>query len=360
MKIAFLGLTITSAWGNGHATTYRSLCSALYRRGHKVVFLEKDLKWYRESRDLASPSYCEVTLYKEWSEAVRWIRRHSDADAVVLGSYFPDGIAAADYLAEVARCPVLFYDIDTPVTLAGMRQQGGMPYLKLSQIPQFDAYLSFTGGPVLEEICSCFGAQRSAALYCSVDPELHFRRSRQARFKCDLSYLGTYAADRQQKLDLLLNRVALALPDSRFIVAGPLYPEDIRWANNVERIEHVAPPDHSSFYSSSRFTLNLTRQDMVGAGYSPSVRLFEAAACGAAIISDYWPGLEEFFKPGNEILLAATSEEVVRYLNEITDSQAAQLGAAARERVLERHTSMHRAAELEAAIALCLEPLVYR
>lgn len=353
MKIAILGLTITSSWGNGHATTYRSLCKALQKRGHTIDFLEKDVEWYRSNRDLPEPTFCTSHLYEDWDTDGRSVAQHltGEADVIVLGSYFPDGIAAADLLFQQLRKPVLFYDIDTPITLAALRSHGKADYLRAADIPRFAAYMSFTGGPALTELMTRFGSPFALPLYCSVDPAQHTVTAPDPRYRSDLSYLGTYAADRQPKLMELLNRTAHRSPDARFIVAGPQYPADTLWAPNVEHLQHVSPPEHSAFYSSSRFTLNLTRRDMVEAGYSPSVRLFEASACQAAIVSDTWPGLETFFTPGEEIVLAHTSDDVLDILAHISDEERARIGRNARERILASHTAAHRAAEFEAIVS---------
>ncbi len=348
MKIAILGLTITSAWGNGHATTYRSLCQALHARGHSIRFLEKDVSWYSGHRDLAAPSFCEVTLYAHWSEAAGWLERAAaESDLVIVGSYFPDGIAAAEFLFAHAQCPIFFYDIDTPITVERLRADGQTEALRAADIPRYDAYLSFTGGPILDVLKAQFGARRAYALYCSVDPQAHTPQPVNAPFQCALSYLGTYSADRQPKLHALFVRAAESMGGERFLLAGAQYPDELGWPENVWRFPHVPPAEHSSFYCSSRWTLNLTRDSMVRAGWSPSVRLFEAAACGAAIVSDWWPGLDELLTPGKEILIAKTTEDVLRILRDTSEEDRQALGAAARARVLGEHTSARRAAELE-------------
>jgi spore maturation protein CgeB len=345
LKLVILGLAITSSWGNGHATTYRGLMRALTRRGHEVLFLERDMPWYAANRDLPSPPYGRTELYTGLGELQACFAHEVKyADAVIVGSYVPEGIAVGEWvLAQFPRLTA-FYDIDTPVTLAAL-QQGRCEYLALDQIRRYDLYLSFTGGPTLHYLEQTLGSPRARPLYCSVDPELYSRQPVPPRW--DLGYLGTYSPDRQPGLDQLLRRVAGEFPPGRFVVAGPQYPDTIAWPGNVQRLEHVPPAEHQSFYNAQRFTLNLTRAAMVRAGYSPSVRLFEAAACQVPIISDYWPGLEEFFVPGEEILVARSTEECRRFLQEIPEAEARDIGRRAGLRVLASHTAARRALELE-------------
>ena len=352
MKIVLFGLTVTSSWGNGHATTFRSLLKALAARGHVIDFIEKDVQWYRNNRDLPSPTFSAVHLYQEWNEAAaRLLAIARDADVIVVGSYFPDTIAAVNALMAQAFAPIVFYDIDTPVTLAGLVADGRTDYLTAALIPCFAAYLSFSGGPALQTLEQVFGARKTVVFCCSVDPDLYRPIAPQARFACDLSYLGTYAIDRQRKLMELLNAPAGLLPSRTFRVAGPLYPDDIGWQPNVLRDEHVAPPDHPAFYSSSRFTLNLTRADMIVAGHSPSVRLFEASSSGAAILSDNWPGLDTFFLPGEEILIAHSAQQVAEILRDLSEEDRLRMGRRARERILAEHTSAQRAVQFERIVS---------
>lgn len=354
MKIVVYGLTITSAWGNGHATTYRSLIKALARLGHSITFIEKDVEWYRSNRDLPVPQFCAVRLYEDWiSEEVSLVNEAEGADAVVVGSYFPDAIIATNALLSAGHGPVLFYDIDTPITMSHLRVTGRCEYLDSSLIPKYVAYLSFTGGPTLRELETRFGSPRAVPFYCSVDPDLYHPSGIKSEYACDLSYLGTYASDRQPKLMSLLIEPALRLTQGNFIVAGAMYPDSVVWSSNVRRIQHVSPVDHPSFYSSARFTLNLTRDDMVDAGYSPSVRLFEASACGAAIVSDTWLGLDDFLSPGEEVLTPANTDEAVQILTGLSDDERLKIGQRARERILAEHTSIHRAHQFEQIISDC-------
>jgi spore maturation protein CgeB len=297
---------------------------------------------------LPNPDFCRLQLYQDWKDVLPLVRREiSDADIAMVGSYFADGVAAIDEIVESDVPVKAFYDIDTPITMKGLHEQGKLDYLDSRQIPALDVYFSFTGGPMLRKIEQRFGAQRAAPLYCSFDPRQYHRFPVNAEFASDLNYMGTYAPDRQPKIEELFCEPARQLIDHKFLVAGPQYPAGVTWPGNVRRIEHLSPQWHAEFYSSSRFSLNVTRRDMLMAGYSPSVRLFEAAACGAAIISDNWEGIDDFFSPGKEILLPTSSDDVVRYLTELSEEEIRYIGENARQRVLREHTSSHRALEFE-------------
>ena len=345
LSIVVLGLSITSSWGNGHATTYRALLKALHARGHDVLFLERDTPWYRAHRDLPCPPFGRTRLY-DGVEALeeKWLAAIRDADLVIVGSYVPDGIAVCDLVNRLARGVTAFYDIDTPVTLSALAA-GSCAYLSPGQVPWFDLYLSFTGGPTLALLERRYGARMARPLYCAVDPETHYPVSGEQYW--DLGYLGTYSPDRQPTVDRLLTATAQSLPDGRFAVAGPQYPAEIDWPRNVDRIEHLPPERHSAFYCRQRFTLNVTRADMIRTGYSPSVRLFEAAAAGVPIISDAWAGIDEFLVPGQEILIAASTSDVLGYLADLPDGEPRAIAERARARVLAQHTAAHRAAALE-------------
>jgi spore maturation protein CgeB len=348
LDIVILGLSITSSWGNGHATTFRALVRALSARGHNVCFLERDVPWYAENRDLPNPPYGLTQLYKSVAELKRkFARRVMNADLCIVGSYVPDGVEIGEWVTRTCRGVKAFYDIDTPVTLAKL-ESGETEYLTPRLVRDYDLYLSFTGGPVLRKIERELGSPMARALYCSVDPKLYFPES--CKPKWDLGYMGTYSIDRQPSLEQLLIEPARHSPGLRAVVAGPMYPREVAWPSNVKRIEHLAPAAHRHFYNSQRFTLNLTRADMRAAGFSPSVRLFEAAACATPIISDYWPGLETFFDIDNEILTASASDDVLHYLQQIPENERRAIGERARLRVLAEHTSERRAIELEAYV----------
>lgn len=321
----------------------------LHARGHHVTFLERNLPWYAENRDLPRMPYGDVHLYSSAGAAMRRFRtRVADADLVIVGSYVPDGAVIGDWVIRTARGLTAFYDIDTPVTLAAL-DRGKCDYVTPRQISFYDLYLSFTGGTTLSKIERQFGARKARPLYCSVDPKIHSPESRTARW--DLGYIGTYSEDRQPALKELLINPARQFPKSRMVVAGAQYPPEMAWPKNVERIVHLAPGKHRRFYNSQRFTLNITRDEMRRVGYSPSVRLFEAAACGTPIISDSWPGLETFLEPGKEILIVRSGRETIEYLSDLPDKERVQIGRNARNRILHQHTAIHRAMELEVYVA---------
>ena len=344
MKLVVLGLSLSSSWGNGHATTFRALLSAFARRGHDILFLERDAPWYASQRDLTDPDFCRLEFYQDVGELDRWKADIEGADAVMVGSYVPEGVLVGQLAQRQARGVTLFYDIATPVTLAKL-EQGECDYLTAELIAGYDLYCSFTGGPTLDLLERRYGSPMARALYCSVDATA-YRPLPEAK-RWDLSYLGTYSPDRQPTLERLLIEPARLMPERRFVVAGPQYPDDIDWPSNVERIDHLPPSEHAAFYSASRYTLNVTRADMIEAGWSPSVRLFEAGACGTPIISDVWPGLGELLTPNREILFAWNTEQVVVAL----DEERTGVGQAARARILAEHTCDRRAEELEAYLA---------
>lgn len=345
LSIVVFGLSITSSWGNGHAVTYRGLIRELQRRGHNVIFFEKDVPWYSANRDLPNPDYCKTVLYSDFLQvkkaAGRLVR---NADLVIMGSYVPDGVEVGRWLLDTALNNTAFYDIDTPVTISKI-SRGDYEYISPELIPEFDLYLSFTGGRMLRRLETEFGAAMARPLYCSVDPSIYYPEPTNCMW--DLGYLGTYSEDRQPSLKKLLLEPARSWQNGKFIVAGSLYPDSVVWAPNVMRMGHVPPSRHRAFYTSQKFTLNITRADMIRSGWSPSIRLFEAAACGTPIVSDWWKGLDDIFKPGEEILVADSTEEVLYYLLEMPDETRMAVARAARKRALQKHTAKHRVLELE-------------
>jgi spore maturation protein CgeB len=347
MKIVVFGLTISSSWGNGHATLWRGLSRALTRRGWRFVFFERDVPYYASTRDYHSIPDGELVLYSDWKSARAAAERHlADADVAIVTSYCPDGVEATELVLDTPSAQRIFYDMDTPVTLAHLRQGERTSYIGPRGLGDFDLVLSFTGGTALDELQTRLGAKRVAPLYGHVDPEMHRPAGRVDSFAGDLSYLGTYAADRQTALNALLIQPARQRPDRRFVIGGAQYPQDFPWTDNIYFVRHLPPEAHPAFYSSSRITLNVTRKAMADMGWCPSGRLFEAAACGVPVLTDTWAGLAEFFEPGRDVLVAASADDTLAAL-ELTDAELGRIGANARERVLADHTSTRRAADLE-------------
>lgn len=346
-------MTLSSSWGNGHATPYRAILRALHRRGVRVIFYEKDTSYYARHRDFESCPYCDLRIYGDWSEGRSGaLREAADSDIVVTASYTPEGALISDEVLTLPHPLHVFYDLDTPVTLSHLND-GPLDYLRREQIPEFDLYLSFTGGRLLRDLEQRYAARIARPLYGCVDPDVYRRVEAREEFTSALSYLGTYAADRQTKLDDFLLEPARRRRDLQFLLAGSLYPFGWSWPDNVRHFEHVAPSDHPALYSSSRATLNITRQEMAASGYCPSGRFFEAAACGTPIVTDYWRGLDTFFDLEHELHVVRTPEDVLACLD-MPLSELRDTAERARQRTLDEHTGERRATEF---LAHCNEAL---
>jgi spore maturation protein CgeB len=355
VRFAVFGLTISSSWGNGHATLWRGLCRGLAERGHSVTFFERDVPYYAAHRDATEIRGCDLRLYSDWDDvygaAVREVRR---ADVAMITSFCPDAAAACRLVLDSSAPVKTYYDMDTPVTLETVRHGDRPEYVPEYGLGDFDLVLSYTGGGALEGLRTQLGARTVAPLYGSVDPAVHRPTAPPPPPRSRLSYIGTYAADRQPALDALFLHAARQRPDLRFVLAGSQYPADFKWTDNIFYLAHLPPGDHAAFYSTSDWTLNVTRGPMAALGYCPSGRLFEAAACGAPIISDAWPGLDQFFEPGEEIVVAHTTADVLEAL-EMDDEDRREIGERARTRALACHTALKRAEDLETIIAPVLE-----
>jgi len=346
MKIVIFGLSVTSAWGNGHATLLRGLFRALHNRGHQVHFFERDTQYYAPHRDAPALPYAQVHLYTDWheikAEAARELR---DADVGIVTSYCPDGVDACHLVLNSGLWRSMFYDMDTPVTLSRLEKGETVEYLPPNGLGEFDLVLSYTGGQALHQLREKLHAQRAETLYGWVDPAIHHRVEPSPKFTSNLSYLGTYAADRQGALEQLLISPARILKDRQFLIGGAMYSNRQSWPANIRFFEHVAPPEHCAFYSSSPLTLNITRGSMAAMGYCPSGRLFEAAACGTAVLSDWWEGLDTFFEPGEEILIARSTDEAMAAIS-CAPETLRRIGARAKEKAWACHTAENRAQRL--------------
>lgn len=362
MRLAIFGLTISSSWGNGHATLWRGLCKALAKLGHECVFFERDMPYYASARDWPSlPAAfrnCELLLYGDWPSIRSRVRLElQSCDAAIVTSYCFDALSAIEEILDAkgsrADGPrAIFYDLDTPITLDHLRAGKQLSYIPTNGLRDFDLVLSYTGGAALEQLRSDLGARHVEALYGHVDPEVHHPVAPAKRYRAALSWLGTYSADRQVALEELFVAPARLRSSEKFLIGGAQYPDQFPWSRNVYFLHHVPPSEHAAFFSSSRLTLNVTREAMARMGWCPSGRLFEAAACGATVLSDQWCGLDSFYTPGEQILTVRSRTDTLAALD-LSDAQLQAIGRRARARTLDEHTSKHRASQLIA----CLERL---
>jgi spore maturation protein CgeB len=346
MKIVIFGLTISSSWGNGHATLWRGLCKALIGMGHDVVFYERDMPYYAGMRDLKELVGGRLELYGNWDDVrARAALDVAEADVGIITSYCPDSVAAGQILLAQRRTLRVFYDLDTPVTLARLTAGEEVSYINVSAFSEFDLVLSYTGGRALDEFQSRLGATHIAPLYGHVDPDVHRPTAPLPHYGADLSYIGTYSQDRQHTLECLLVAPARSCPERRFLIAGAQYPQDFPWSSNMYFVRHLPPSEHPAFFCSSRLTLNVTRRAMAEMGWCPSGRLFEAAACGAPLVTDSWEGLDAFFESEAEVIVAKDANNVIAALQQ-DDAELQAMARRARERTLDQHSSARRAAEL--------------
>jgi spore maturation protein CgeB len=346
LKISIFGLTLSSSWGNGHATPYRAIVRALAGMGHSVTFYEKDVHYYAAHRDLPQPDFCELVLYDNWANVRRSaLECAAESDVVMTASYCPDGSQIADEVLEQNGPVKIFYDLDTPITLAKLGSGEKVEYIRSEQLREFDLVLSWTGGSALEELRERLSVRMARPLFGCVDPDVYKREVPRDEFKCALSYMGTYATDRQDKLDQLFLEPSRNRSELTFLLAGSLYPWTWQWGDNVKKLDHVRPSDHPALYSSSKCTLNITRAEMAESGFCPSGRFFEAAACGTPIISDWFEGLDHFFTEGEEIFISRSARDTLMALDSPLD-QLQTMASRARERTLDENTGRHRAEQL--------------
>lgn len=348
MHFVIFGLSVSSSWGNGHATLWRSLLKAMAARGHSAVFYEKNVPYYADARDGWSPTRgIRLRLYDSLDDIrTEAMRDLAVADTAFCTSYCPDGPEASRMILSSGAAIKGFYDLDTPVTLMAVNSDQPVSYLPPEGLGAFDLVLSYTGGRALDDLRSRLGARRVAPLYGSVDTQTHYPVDAVEEFRGALCYLGTYAADRQSALEELFLKPAARMPHQRFVMGGAQYPDAFPWRSNIFFVRHLPPSLHPAFFCSSRATLNITRATMAEYGYCPSGRLFEAAACGTPILSDWWEGLETFFEPGKEILRTESAEDVENALS-LSDRELRDIGNAARQRVLDQHTATRRVIQLE-------------
>jgi spore maturation protein CgeB len=356
LRFVVFGLTASSTWGNGHATLWRGLAAALARRGHRLTFFEKDEPWYASHRDLGELPGGELHLHPGLPAAREQAARALEgADVAMVTSYCADADVATE-LVLASGAPVrAFYDLDAGVTLARLDAGEPVPWLPPDGLAAFDLVLSFTGGRTLRAMVERLGARRAEALFGFADPAVHRPAPAVDAFRGDCSYLGTYAPGRQAGLEALFLGPAARSPERTFVLAGAMYDGAFPWRPNVRWVRHLEPALHPAFFCSSPLTVNVTRPEMAAVGHCPSPRLFEAAGCGVPVLSDPFPGVEDFFTPGEEVLVARDADEAAAAVA-LPREVLARVGRRARERFLAEHTADARARELVAACERAARP----
>jgi len=347
MKIFVFGSSLTSSYWNGAATYYRGIYKNLSALGHEVTFAEPDIYGRQQNRDTDQITYAEVVVYETPRQVDSLLARACDADLVIKHS----GVGADDELLEagVLECRssetrVAFWDVDAPATLARVEENARDPFRNL--IPEYDFVFTYGGGPPVMERYARLGARNCHPIYNAVDAQTHHPVPRDAALQCDLVFVGHRLPDRERRVEDFFLRAAALAPEFSFILggegwAGKPMPTNVRW------IGHVATGAHNRVNCSARMVLNINRDSMAQTGFSPPTRVFEAAGAGACLITDAWTGIETFFSPGDEILVASSAEEIVTLLRNTTAEEAAEIGMRMRERALRDHTYGLRARQVD-------------
>ena len=356
MKLVIFGLTISSSWGNGHATLWRALCRGLHARGHEIVFFERDVPYYARHRDQHEPQGCTLRLYSQWEDVVTEARRSlRDADVGMVTSYCPDGRVAAAAVLDSTAALKVYYDLDTPVTLARLRDGQRVDYL-----PATDSApsISSSATPAATRSGSCARHLAHGRSRRSMAASIRMSTGR------SMPTRGSHVTSRisARTRPIARTRSTGCSSSRRFGVRpggshwpGRMYPPDFRWTPNMFYLSHLPPGDHPSFYCSSSLTLNITRGPMAEMGFCPSGRLFEAAACGTAMLSDWWEGLDAFFTPGRGDSRSPNDTPDAVAALDLSDAERRAVGRRARERALDCHTAAIRAGELEQLIGAAVE-----
>jgi spore maturation protein CgeB len=348
MKFAFFGSSLVSAYWNGAATYYRGIIKAMHDRGHEITFYEPDAYDRQKNRDMEDPDWARIVVYEPNEAAVaRVLEEAMHADVIIKTS----GVGVFDELLEkeVAALGkrdkfVIFWDVDAPATLDRVHSNEGDYFKEL--IPQFDLVLTYGGGDPVINAYTGLGARKCVPIYNALDPATHHPVEKEARFDADLVFLGNRLPDREKRVEDFFLKVAAEMPDKRFVLGGNGW-HDKAMSTNINYIGHVFTKDHNALNCSPKAILNISRDSMAKYGFSPATRVFEAAGAGACIITDYWEGIEFFFEPDQEILVAKSGDEVRQILESLTAERATEIGQAALRKVLEKHTYAHRAVELD-------------
>jgi spore maturation protein CgeB len=348
MKFAFFGSSLVSAYWNGAATYYRGIIKAMHERGHHITFYEPDAYDRQKNRDIADPDYATIRVYQPTlDDLYKALEDALNADIIVKNS----GVGVFDELLEkeVLKLKmqdkfIIFWDVDAPATLDRVKTNPSDYFKEL--IPQYDLVLTYGGGDPVIDTYKSFGAKKCVPVYNALDPSTHYPVEKEERFTADLSFLGNRLPDREKRVEEFFLDVAQQMPAQKFMLGGNGW-HDKSMSPNINYLGHVFTKDHNALNCSPKAVLNISRDSMASYGFSPATRVFEAAGAGACIITDYWLGIDFFFEPGKEILVAGSGDEVKEILSSLTEEKAKQIGEAALKKVLQKHTYDHRAVELD-------------
>ena len=347
MNIAFFGSSLVSAYWNGAATYYRGIIRALNQQGHTVTFYEPDVFDRQKHRDIPDPEWCRVVVYSGEEGVHRSLEEARDADMIVKTS----GVGAFDELLEKEVLNAgssgtlkVFWDVDAPATLDRVHSNKRDPFKKL--IPRYDLFLTYGGGDPVVNAYEALGAKECVPVYNALDPETHHPTVLDHRFEGHLGLLANRLPDRETRIEEFFLRPAANCPEHKFLLGGSGW-SDKPMTQNVDYVGHVYTHDHNVFNSSPKAVLNVNRESMARYGFSPPTRVFEAAGAAACLITDDWEGIEMFLEPGEEVLVAASGDDVAEYVCALTEEQAREIGKAAYRRVIAEHTYAHRAEQLE-------------
>lgn len=350
MKLYVIGSSLTSCYWNGAATYYRGLYKNLHALGFEVTFAEPDIYKRQQNRDCPSIDYANVRLYQTPRDLDSVLAEASDSDLIIKHS----GVGADDDLLEreVLNCRsggahVAFWDVDAPATLARVKGNFQDPFRDL--IPQYDFIFTYGGGQPVVDHYQKLGAKNCYPIYNALDPDTHFSIPPDPQLKCDLAFIGNRMPDREARVEQFFFAAAEQTPECQFLLGGEGWgekalPQNVRW------IGHVGTAQHNRINCSARMVLNINRQSMAEIGFSPPTRVFEAAGAAACLITDAWLGVECFFEPGREILVAHDAGEIVEYLRGVSSQLARSMGAAIRERAVRDHTYQLRAKQVDAIL----------
>lgn len=364
LSIAFFLHSLRSDWNNGNAHFLRGLLRALVRQGHHVLCFEPRSDWSVDNlllegelgtRSLAqyAEAYPEIPIvfFDQVSPAL--ISDLHGVDIVVVHEWnSPELIAHLLTLAEPCGFRTLFHDTHH-------RASSSPEAIRRLQVPRFDAVLVF--GQALEQIYRRdFGLDRIYVLHEAADITVFHPPAVPVEPSNDVVWIGNWGDnERSQEIRSFLLDPATTLPDLRFTIYGVRYPANALQALNqagVRYAGYLANLDAPRVYAESRLTVHIPRQQYTGAMTGiPTIRVFEALACGIPLVSAPWSDTEGLFRNGDFLLARSGDEmrEAMQYLftqPEIAKQQA-ERGLAT---VLARHTCDHRATELA---AICQEVL---